>query len=214
MNRSPDERTVVAARMSGAPNAQGFPAASAWEGALPIRFSADWTGHNPDPQRETEVRVLWSPENLYLKFVARYRFITVFTDSAPNGRRDQMWERDVAEAFLQPSGSPPKSYKEIEVSPNGLWIDLAIDAGEKRDLASGLSRRTSVDEQSKTWQAELAIPTKSIAPDFDSSREWRANFYRVEGAAEPRFYSAWRPTMTPKPNFHVPELFGRLIFAE
>jgi alpha-galactosidase len=35
----------------------------------------------------------------------------------------------------------------------------------------------------------------------------------VEGATEPRFYSAWRPTGTAVPNFHVPEAFGQLIFA-
>jgi len=31
---------------------------------------------------------------------------------------------------------------------------------------------------------------------------------------EPRFYSAWSPTMTPTPNFHVPEAFGHLVFRE
>jgi len=41
-----------------------------------------------------------------------------------------MWDRDVAEAFLQPTGSPANSYKEFEVSPNGLWIDLEIAPGE------------------------------------------------------------------------------------
>jgi len=43
---------------------------------------------------------------------------------------------------------------------------------------------------------------------------WRVNFFRVEGATEPRFYSAWRPTNTPKPNFHVPEAFGALVFTD
>ena len=214
MNHSPDENTLVAVRMPRAPDADGFPLESAWEVAPAIRFSADWTGQNADPQRQTEVRLLWSPENLYLKFAAKYRLITVFTDSEPGGRRDQLWERDVVEAFLQPHGSPAKCYKEFEVSPNALWIDLDIAPGEKRNLKSCLKRRASVDEQKKTWHAELAIPLKNIAPAFDASRGWRANFYRVEGAAEPRFYSAWRPTMTPKPNFHVPEVFGRLIFAD
>ena len=214
MNRRPDENTAVAVRLSQVPDAHGFPPASAWATADAIRFAADWTGKNPDSQRETEVRVLWSPELLYLQFNARYRVITVFQDSERSGRRDQMWDRDVAEAFLQPSDSPPQCYKEFEVSPNGLWIDLDIAPGEKRDLKSGLRRRASVDQQRKTWQAELAIPMKSMAPDFHPSQEWRANFYRVEGPAEPRFYSAWRPTMTPQPNFHVPQAFGRLIFAE
>lgn len=213
MNAFSEENTAVAVRLARPSDAEGFPAASAWAKARAIRFATDWAGKNADPQRETEVRVLWSPEHLYLKFAAKYRLLTVFADSELTGRRDQLWDRDVAEAFLQPSGSPARCYKEFEVSPNGSWIDLDIAPGEKRDLQSGLRRRASVDEKEKLWHAELIIPMKSIAPDFNPSREWRANFYRVEGPAEPRFYSAWRPTMTPQPNFHVPEKFGRLIFA-
>jgi hypothetical protein len=214
VNVIPDKNTAVAVRMTHPPDAEGFPIASAWAQAPPIRFAADWTGKNADPQRETEVRVLWSTQNLYLKFAAKFRLITVFPDSEPNGRREQLWDRDVAEAFLQPAGSLPRHYKEFEISPNGLWIDLEIAPGENRDLLSGLRRRATLDEREKLWRAELIIPMNGIAPDFDPTREWRANFYRVEGAAEPRFYSAWRPTMTPQPNFHVPEKFGRLIFAE
>ena len=213
MNPVSKENTAVAVRLADPPDAEGFPTASAWAKTPAVRFATDWTGKHRDPQRETEVRLLWSQDNLYLNFAAKYRLLTVFTDSEPNGRRNQLWDRDVAEAFLQPSGSLPKCYKEFEVSPNGLWIDLDLSPGEKRDLQSGLRRRVLLDENEKTWRAELIIPIKSIAPDFDPSRAWRANFYRVEGAAEPRFYSAWRPTMTPEPNFHVPERFGRLIFA-
>ena len=179
-----------------------------------MRFSADWKGEDSDPLRETEVRVLWSPGVLYLHFTAKYRTITIFTDADPDGRRDQLWDRDVAEAFLQPPGSPLRNYKEFEVSPNGLWIDLDIAPGQKHNLQSSLHRRASIDEHARVWRAELAIPMKSIAQSFDPSIEWRVNFFRVEGAAEPRFYSAWRPTMTPRPNFHVPEAFGRLIFVQ
>jgi alpha-galactosidase len=99
-----------------------------------------------------------------------------------------------------------------KLSPNGFWIDLDIAPGEKRDLKSGLKRRVRIDEKNKTWRAELALPMKSLASRFEPSAAWRANFFRVEGAAEPRFYSAWRPTETPAPNFHIPEAFGKLVF--
>jgi alpha-galactosidase len=62
--------------------------------------------------------------------------------------------------------------------------------------------------------AELALPMKCLVERFDPAARWRVNFYRVEGASEPRFYSAWQPTGTPAPNFHVPEAFGTLIFAD
>ncbi len=208
-----DKETAVAVRMPEPPDSDGFPARSSWDLAVPLRFSADWQGKNADPERETEVRLLWTPETLFLRFHAKYRVITVFQDAEPNGRRDQLWDRDVAEAFLQPDTSNLRRYKEFEVSPNGFWIDLDIAPGEKRDLQSGLRRRVILDEATKTWTAEMAVPMKCLVERFDPAAVWRVNFYRVEGANEPRFYSAWRPTRTPVPNFHVPEAFGELVFA-
>jgi alpha-galactosidase len=206
--------TAFAVRMAGAANEEGFPPERAWETAPPVCFSADWQGKNADRHRETQVRLLWNPEFLFLRFDAFYRSITIFADSERSGRRDQLWERDVCEAFLQPPASKPCSYKEIEVAPNGLWIDLEIAPGQKRDLQSGLRRRVNVDGEKKQWRAVLALPMKSLVEHFEMPAVWGVNFFRVEGASEPRFYSAWRPTNTPEPNFHVPEAFGALVFTE
>jgi len=177
-----------------------------------VLFDTDWQGKNADPRRQTEVRLLWTTEFLYLKFVARYRLITVFDDADPGGRRDKLWDRDVAEVFLQPDPTQLRRYKEFEVSPNGFWIDLEIANGALHHLKSGLQRRVKNDEARKTWTAELAIPMKSLTQHFDPTSVWRVNFFRVEGGTEPRFYSAWQPTNTPQPNFHVPERFGFLRF--
>lgn len=205
--------TAFAVRMAGAADAEGFPHEQAWEIAPPVRFNADWQGKNSDAQRETQVRLLWNEGFLFLRFDARYRSITVFADGEASGRRDGLWDRDVCEVFLRPQGSHPSYYKEIEIAPNGMWVDLEIGPEEKRDLRSGLRRRVKIDERAKTWTAEVAIPMKSLVAQFDAAATWRANFYRIEGDAEPRFYSAWRATNTEKPNFHVPERFGYLKFA-
>lgn len=192
---------------AGAPDPQ-------WERADPIRFSADWQGKNDDPELETEIRVIWEPDMLYLRFVCRYRELFVFADSGPDERRDHLWERDVAEAFLQPPPLAGKNYREFEVAPNGMWVDLDISPAGLADLKSGVQRSVHVDEERKIWTALLAIPMQALTPDFDPAQPWRANFYRVEGKAEPRKYMAWQPTHTPQPNFHVPEKFGVLNFAE
>ena len=189
------------------------PLAEDWLSAHPVTFSCDWQGKNVDPERETEVRVLWSRHCLYIRFDCRYRELFLFEDSDPNGRRDHLWNRDVAEAFLQPDPSRERSYREFEVSPNGMWVDLDIFPGGRADLKSGLQRSVVVDEKSRTWTAELALPMKSLTTKFDPSAVWRVNFYRVEGTKEPRAYLAWQPTHTPQPNFHVPEAFGTLRFA-
>jgi len=187
--------------------------ASEWNNVNPVSFCSDWQEKNPDPGRNTEVRALWSQRMLYLRFECRHRELFMFEDCDPNGRRDHLWDRDVAEAFLQPDPSKGGFYKEFEVSPNGMWVDLDIFPGGRADLKSGLQRSVMLQEGSRTWIAELAIPMKSLTTKFDPAAIWRVNFYRVEGRNEPRAYLAWQPTHTPQPNFHVPSGFGRLRFV-
>jgi len=209
--------------------------AEAWQSADWVTFSSDWQGHNADPGLETKVQLLWFPgaeaggrdmgsarrptedhgAALYLRFECGYRELFVFEDCEPNGWRDHLWDRDVAEAFLQPGDekSPPtNTYSEFEIAPNGMWIDLDISPRGRRDLNSGLSRSVHVDRERKMWMAELAIPLRALVPAFDPNISWRANFYRIEGRSEPRRYLAWQPTGAPQPNFHVPRAFGILRF--
>ncbi|HXY00798.1 MAG TPA: carbohydrate-binding family 9-like protein [Candidatus Limnocylindrales bacterium] len=206
--------TAVALRLIEKTDGDGFPSTSAWEKVPALRFDRDWRGENADPQRATEVRVLWTPDTLFLRFHCVYRSVTVFLDARPDGWRYELWDRDVAETFLQPDASDPLVYREFEVSPNGMWIDLAVSHGKIEELHSGLWRRVVKDEAAKTWTAEMALPMKCLTPNFDPKRAWKANFFRVEGESEPRFYAAWSPTFSPKPNFHVPAAFGTLEFHE
>jgi alpha-galactosidase len=206
--------TAYALRLKDGVGPGGFPEAASWERAPAIRFERDWRGEQADPQRATEVRLLWNEQTLFLRFFARYRELHVFSDSRADGWRNELWERDVAEAFLQPDASDSRVYKELEVSPNGYWIDLNIAHGEREEMRSALRRRVVQDSATRTWTAELAVPMRSLTPAFDPKRSWRVNFFRVEGKVEPRFYSAWSPTMTPAPNFHVPQVFGHLVFRE
>ncbi len=206
--------TAYALRLKEKVAAEGFPEAAYWEKAPAIRFERDWRGEEADPQRATEVRLLWNEQALFLWFFARYRELHVFPDARGDGWRNELWERDVAEAFLQPDANDARVYKELEVSPNGFWIDLNISHSAKVEMRSGLRRRVTQDKAARTWTAELAVPMRSLTKVFDPKRSWRANFFRVEGKTEPRFYSAWSPTMTSAPNFHVPEAFGHLVFRE
>jgi len=171
--------------------------AAEWGNAHPVTFASDWQGKNSDTDRQTQVRVLWSERTLSLRFECRYRGLFVFRDADPNGRRDRLWERDVAEAFLQPDPAREHYYREFEVSPNGMWIDLDIFPGGLSDLNSGMQRSVFLDEKAQVWIAELAIPLQALTRRFDSNAT----------------YLAWQPTNTPAPNFHVPRAFGRMRFV-
>jgi len=204
--------TVTASRISHELSLDARTPAAEWQEAESVSFCRDWQGKNADVGRQTLLRVLWTPKTLYLRFECRYRELFVFEDSDTNGRRDQLWDRDVAEAFLQPDPAQPRYYRELEVSPNGMWVDLDIFPEGRRDLSSGLERSAWLDREHQVWAAELAIPMRALTANFDPSAVWRANFFRVEGRREPRFYSAWQATNAPEPNFHVPSAFGKLRF--
>ncbi|HEX4486307.1 MAG TPA: carbohydrate-binding family 9-like protein [Terriglobales bacterium] len=219
MNATPGlEADPTVSEIIAAPVEQDFSLDAAhlfpvWQLAQPIEFCKDWRGENPDPGLQTQARLLWSEQALYVRFDCRYRELFLFEDSDASGRRDQLWDRDVAEIFLQPEPSRPRLYKEFEVSPNGMWIDLDISDEAVTGLKSGLERSVFLDKKHHTWAAELAIPMKSLIQKFDPARAWRINFFRIEGPREPRTYHAWKPTMTAEPDFHVPEAFGELRFA-
>ncbi len=210
-NNKDGDNQVAAAKLTTPPDEAGLPQAAAWEMAQPIVFSADWQGRNADPQRRTEVRLLWSPACLFLRFRASYREIYVYAGG--NSRRDQLWLRDVAEVFIRRGVDDPGHYLEFEISPNGDWLDLDISPGRKFDLMCDLKTRVVIDPKSRVWIAELAIPFRCLTPEFNAGETWRLNFFRVEGAEPNRFYSSWQATRTPQPNFHVPEVFGELRFS-
>src|SRR5215472_1135664 len=90
--RSQVERKELANRHRPAPEAEGFPQKSDWESALPLHFDQDWRGDNADPARATEVRLLWTPETLFLRFQANYRDLNLYPDSREDGWRDKLWD--------------------------------------------------------------------------------------------------------------------------
>jgi hypothetical protein len=200
---------IVAAKLQSVLDKDGLPIDAAWKNAKPIAFCSDWRGEYPDPQRQTEVRLLWSSESLFIKYHCCFREIYVY-EGIPC-RRDQLWLRDVAEVFIQPATDSLRHYKEFEISPNGDWLDLDINEGNKSILFCDLKSRAVCNAQG-FWIAELALPMNRLTKHFDPDQVWRLNLFRIEGREPNRFYSAWRPTYTPQPNFHVPELFGELHF--
>ncbi len=70
---SPATNAITATRIAQEIRLDARHPAPEWAKATPVTFCADWQGRNPDPARQTEVRALWTPTHLYLRFVCRYR---------------------------------------------------------------------------------------------------------------------------------------------
>jgi len=199
----------------------GFPRASQWADAPATFFRHDWQGKPLAGPQSTRVQLLRGAGQLYLRFISKFETLNTFERAGSDSAIWPLWERDVVEVFLQaPQRAGLNSYREVQVAPNGMLQEIAVEvSGKKRiDGGSGGSRaRTHVDIGNKVWTAELAVPLDSKG----AGDGWRLNLFRVEGrdgAARERVYSAWSPTgigggSGGKPDFHVPAAFGRLLDA-
>jgi alpha-galactosidase len=210
----PDQLPVAFANRVPAVGADGFPHASQWADAPATFFRHDWQGKPLAGPQSTRVQLLRGAGHLYLRFICKYETLTTFDQAGPANAIWPLWERDVVEVFLQaPDRAGLKSYREVQVAPNGLLQEIAIEVSGKRRIDGGSRARAHVDTGNKVWTAELAIPMRGTDSAGDG---WRLNLFRIEGpeaAGDNRVHSAWSPTRTAAPDFHVPGAFGRLLIG-
>jgi cellulose/xylan binding protein with CBM9 domain len=189
------------------------PNAQAWKGVEGVFADKDRFG-KAVPGHRTEIRSRWTDKNLYLLFVAPYTDLYVKPDPVTSADTNKLWDWDVAEAFIGTDFKDIKKYKEFQVSPQGEWVDLAIDRGTQpptHDVAwnSGYEVKAKVDRNAKVWYGAMRIPLESlgiVAPK--NGTEARLNLYRCQGPPADRKYINWQPVNNE--TFHTPEAFGRL----
>ncbi|HEX8071608.1 MAG TPA: carbohydrate-binding family 9-like protein [Pyrinomonadaceae bacterium] len=189
---------------------------AAWRQARAVRLARYWSGAEAPPARQAEAGLLWSDEALYVRFDARQGEPPVVSDKPKVDQKTiGLWERDVCELFVAPDARAPEHYFEFEVAPTGEWLDLKLHQLPDRretvwDYHSGATFAARATKDGSTLA--MRIPWAALGGRPAPGARWRANLYRCVGAGPTRGYLAWQPTLTPEPNFHVPQRFGWLEF--
>lgn len=207
---------VVTAHYSESDLSAGELEHPAWAKASSVQIARKWNGADAPGSRHAEARIVWSEESLVARFVCRQEEpLVVSSDPQVEHKTIGLWNRDVCEIFIAPDASTPERYFEFEAAPTGEWVDLALSftaAGRQTDFEfqSGMSAAARV--RSGEMTIAMRIPWSAAIPKPARGDVWRVNLFRCVGLGDDR-YLAWRPTYAPEPNFHVPEVFGRLYFA-
>ncbi len=68
-----------------------------------------------------------------------------------------------------------------------------------------------------TWFLEFKLPLKLLKKYSSISQpekgvKWKANFYKTSSRSTNPHYLTWSKVHNPKPQFHLPQYFGTLIF--
>src|SRR5579862_5046096 len=142
------------------------PASPFWSAARPVYMDRDSFG-KPVPEYRTEVRSRWTKSNLYVLFICPYEQLHL--KPGPNTRQEtnELWNWDVAEAFIGSDFSDIKRYKEFELSPQGEWVDLDINLHDPHHedgwkWNSGFQVAARIDMQKHIWYGAMRIPLAAI----------------------------------------------------
>ena len=188
------------------------PKSADWANAPSVVADHDYLGR--PIEAPTEIRSRWTRENLYLLYICPYETLNLKPDPKTTEETPQLWNWDVAEAFIGSDYEHIGRYKEFQVSPQSEWVDLDIDRGNQSGQAgmkwnSGYLVKGRIDAPSKTWYGEMRIPFAAIdTRPPEPKRELRIGLYRIDGVEPNKHYYAWRPTGST--SFHVPQAFGTL----
>ena len=191
---------------------------SLWNSDENLEISQYWNGSAADPGRRFLVSTLWSDRALYFRFNAAQNEALIAADELQTGGRTiGLWERDVCEVFIAPDKDEQRRYFEFEVAPTGEWLDLAIDStsGERLtdwDYHSGMEAAARIEDDRVVMA--MKIPWEAFGRKPEPGDIWPGNIFRCVGKDPGRGYLAWQPTLTEKPNFHVPEKFGEFRFVD
>ena len=191
--------------------------AKQWKGVAGVFAENDSMG-KPLPGHRTEIRSRWTDKYLYLLYIQPYQTLYLIDNPSTTTETNKLWEHDVAEVFIGTDFDHIRQYKELQVSPQGEWVDLEIDRDHPKPEGgwrwnSGYTVKARVDEKAKVWYGEMKIPLASLGVDAPKAgSKMRVNFYRMQGPPPDRIGVAWQPTNNR--SYHVPEAFGRLILGK
>ena len=192
-----------------------------WQSTDPVVFDHDWMGKRRFPEVSTQVAALWTPSHFYFAFWCRYTELNIYAGEDPALQRFGLWDRDVAEVFLNPSPERVNHYFEFEVAPNNQWVDLEVDLNSEPSYDHGWDsdflHATRIDPAARIWTCETKIPAAPLhAMPIRPGWECRVNFYRCDGPGDDtqRRFLAWSPTFCTNLSdyFHVPARFGKIRF--
>lgn len=213
-----------APRAATPPKIDGELDEQAWA-AAPAAGDFVFTWYQSGRKEQTRAKLLWDDECLYLAAVCDDAHIT-----ARHTERDgKIPEDDCIEIMLAPNPASPRVYFNVEVNVIGGILDNFRPNGPDRPRApkwdaegvrvAGKWAGTLNDDADldRHWQVEVAIPWRNFAAVGAAvpprpGTVLRMNLNRHGGKTNPQ-YSQWAQADTPKPSFHTPDRFGRLVLT-
>jgi hypothetical protein len=201
--------------------------APGWSGARTLSLDR-YMGREPSHRPRVEARLLWDETCLHVIFRVRDRWVRSVVQEA----QGMVCTDSCVELFFTPGADPLEGYFNIEVNCGGTALfqhqrGRAIDC---RRMSGADIARLGVEctmparvepeiTEPVEWLVQYRVPFDVLAAYVRMERPapgviWRANLYKCADNTSRPHWLTWAPVDRPEPDFHRPESFGRLAFAE
>lgn len=182
-------RSLTIARAAGQIRIDGDLDDAGWEGAVRVtEFVEFQPRENAAPPVDTEVRVTYDEDRLYLAFIAH--------DPQPSQiratlqARDQLWNDDFVGIILDPRGDQTLGYM-FFANPLGVQGDMQVTP-QGEDPSIDFIYETAGRITEEGYVVEMSIPFSSLRfPDRDV-QSWRISFVRNYPRSS-RHMLSWAP---------------------
>ena len=197
-----------------------------WENVKPVTIT-NYMGDVPDFKPKVQAKMVYDKDNLYVIFRVEDKYVKSLTDRN-NG---PVYRDSAVEFFFAPDVENSNLYFNIEANCGGKVLfhhnnptdrskNIRLTDEDIALIEIAHSMPAIVDPEitdEVTWTLEYKVPLallKKHSPVTMPAKgvEWRANFYKIAEITSNPHYITWSKIDSPRPNFHVPVNFGRIIF--
>jgi len=197
-----------------------------WKGVKSVTIT-NYMGEVPTFKPKAQTKMVYDKDNLYVIFRVEDRYVKSITDRN-NG---PVYRDSAVEFFFSPDVENSHLYFNIETNcggkvlfhhnnPTDRSLNKRLTDEDIALLEIAHSMPAIVDPEVTddiTWTIEYKVPLALLQKYSPVTMpvkgvEWRANFYKIAEITSNPHYITWSKVNMLRPNFHVPENFGRIIF--
>ncbi len=159
--------------------------------------------------------IAYNNEMLFLKYEVTERYVRA-VNTAINS---SVWEDSCVEFFIS---FDDKAYYNFEFNCIGTALVGYGQTKNSRELlpeilVSQVNCQAVINNQQGNyhWELTIAIPLKTFCFNTFNTltgKKCRANFYKCGDKLPAPHFITWSPILSEKPNFHLPEFFGHVVF--
>ena len=194
-----------------------------WKKIKEISIS-NFMGDIPAFRPVVKAKMMYDQENLYLIYKVDDRHVRVQNDKFNSSVSSDA----CVEFFFSPDRDWPLRYFNVEINAGGTAL-MAFHTDGKRtnmleedfknvQIAHTLPRKLDQEiSEPVTWFLEFKLPLTLLKKYTNITQpekgvKWKANFYKTSSKSTNPHYLTWSIVHNPKPQFHLPQYFGTLIF--